>query len=161
MKKDIFIDTNIAKNFANPMDKSYKQLVEWLAKYDNRLANNDADDAAFLVLSHKLLKEYIDGNKNAYAATNIVALVDKLTRENRLHRFNKQQIIAFKQAHYSKSFLKKFNKLDKDLDHIPIICLSDRQFALTNDTLLTTALQQITGFSPTISNRPEKLPYNK
>jgi len=30
IQKDIFIDTNIAKNFTNPLDPEYKKLVFWL-----------------------------------------------------------------------------------------------------------------------------------
>jgi len=34
MKKDIFIDNNIAKNFTNPLDGEYKKLVQWLMRYN-------------------------------------------------------------------------------------------------------------------------------
>jgi hypothetical protein len=160
MKKDIFIDTNIAKNFTNPLDDEYKKLVQWLATYDKRIATKDENNAAFLVISHKLLVEYIGSSQHTASATNIAVLVDKLTRENRLNRFEKAEITAFQQAYFTKPFLKKYQKIKKDLDHIPIILLSDRQFALTNDTGLTAALQNISGFAPTIADRPEKLDYN-
>ena len=32
MKKDIFIDNNIACRFANPMDPEMKKLIDWLMK---------------------------------------------------------------------------------------------------------------------------------
>ncbi len=159
MKKDIFIDTNIAKNFTNPLDAAYKDLVQWLATYDKREETNDSDNAAFLVISHKLLVEYISSSQHSAAATNIAVLVDKLTRENRLNRFEKVDILAFQRVHFTKSFLNKFAKIKKDLDHIPIILLSDRQIALTNDVGLTTALLHIAGFTPKIADRPEYLPY--
>lgn len=161
MKKDIFIDTNIAKNFTNPLDKEYKKLVQWLDSYDKRTETKDENNAAFLVISHKLLVEYIGSSRHTASATNIAVLVDKLTRENRLHRFEKTDIVDFQQQHFTKAFLKKFGKIKKDLDHIPIVLLSDRQLALTNDVGLTTALQSISGFAPTIADRPENLPYTE
>lgn len=30
MKKDIFIDNNIASKFSNPLDPEYKKLIKWL-----------------------------------------------------------------------------------------------------------------------------------
>ena len=34
MLKDLFIDNNVAKNFANPLDPEYKKLIQWLMTFD-------------------------------------------------------------------------------------------------------------------------------
>ena len=42
MLKDIFIDSNVAKNFANPLDPEYKKLVNWLMNFDEDNQTNNA-----------------------------------------------------------------------------------------------------------------------
>ena len=59
MKKDIFIDNNIAMNFANPSDAEYKKLLCWLYVY-----NHDPNKDAYLVVSIKLIEEYIGTSGN-------------------------------------------------------------------------------------------------
>lgn len=54
MKKDIFIDNNIACRFANPMDPEMKKLINWIMKNEE-----GSEDNAILVVSDKLLHEYI------------------------------------------------------------------------------------------------------
>jgi len=51
MKKDIFIDNNVAKNFSNPADPEYKKLIKWLVKFDKSI---DIEENAHLVLSQKI-----------------------------------------------------------------------------------------------------------
>lgn len=53
MKKDIFIDNNIACRFANPMDPEMKKLINWIMKNEE-----GSEDNAILVVSDKLLHEY-------------------------------------------------------------------------------------------------------
>lgn len=48
-KKDIFIDNNITKNFANPLDPEYKKLIKWLMAFDEQ----DKAKNAYLVISNK------------------------------------------------------------------------------------------------------------
>ncbi|MDY6785065.1 MAG: hypothetical protein SW833_21400 [Cyanobacteriota bacterium] len=80
MKKDIFIDNNIAKNFANPLDPEYKKLIKWL------LTQNDA----YLVVSVKLLQEYKSTCANATSPTSIPLIIDRLTRDGRLLKIERQ-----------------------------------------------------------------------
>lgn len=49
MKKDIFIDNNIACRFANPMDPEMKKLINWIMKNEE-----GSEDNAILVVSDKL-----------------------------------------------------------------------------------------------------------
>ena len=46
MFKDIFIDTDVIKEFANPLDNNYKKLFKWLLDCDE---NNKSDNAFFAV----------------------------------------------------------------------------------------------------------------
>ena len=40
MKKDIFIDNNIACRFSNPMDPEMKKLIAWIMEYEEGSHNN-------------------------------------------------------------------------------------------------------------------------
>ena len=83
MKKDIFIDNNVTKNFSNPMDAEYKKLVRWLMRYDkNNLPLN-----AYLVVSNKLIAEYQRTASLARSATCIHVIIANLQREGRLVKY--------------------------------------------------------------------------
>ena len=101
MKKDLFIDNNIAKNFCNPMDKEYIKLINLLLYFDENDRHN-IDNYAHLVGSQKLLNEYIGSAMNAISDTSIPAIIDRLTREGRLWHISNVQIKQFQQAHFSK-----------------------------------------------------------
>mgnify|MGYP006956024085 CR=1 FL=1 len=60
MRKDIFIDNNIACRFANPMDPEMKRLIAWIMEYEEGSSDN-----AVLMVSDKLLREYFA----SYAST--------------------------------------------------------------------------------------------
>lgn len=40
MRKDIFIDNNIACRFSNPMDPEMKKLIAWIMSYEEGCAEN-------------------------------------------------------------------------------------------------------------------------
>ncbi len=94
MRKDIFIDNNIASKFSNPQDKEYIKLTEWLMFYDQNDSLNK-DNYAHLVVSKKLLVEYSRSSLNAISDTSIPSIVDKLLREDRLIIVSNQQIKDF------------------------------------------------------------------
>ncbi len=74
MKNDIFIDTNVAKNFGNPLDDDYKDLITWLLKHNPKDKTPEKD--AHLVISQKLFAEYVPLQCiGAASQTNIAALV--------------------------------------------------------------------------------------
>ena len=149
MKKDIFIDTNIACNFANPMDKNYKDLIAWLND-DHEIKSGQTDDRAYLVVSKKLLQEY---------CASLPVLVARLQQSNRLVVVTNQQISDFKNAHFKKSIVNKMQSNSEDREHIPVALFSERKFVLTNDGKFAHDLNLFPGFSVTCSNRPEKIPY--
>lgn len=157
MKKDIFIDNNIAKNFSNPMGPQYRKLVKWLMKYDkNNLSLN-----AYLVVSQKLIGEYYNTASGDRGSTSIAVIIAKLTQEGRLSRFSNEKIKEFKRNHFKKAIVKKLRSNKKDHDHIPLVLLSDRKYALSQDKNFIYDLVHFPGFTVRAEKRPERLPYDK
>lgn len=158
MKHDIFIDNNIASKFANPADPEYKELIKWLM--DNHdIAEGADDDRAYLVVSNKLLEEYLRSSREAFGATAIPMIINKLTKENRLVKITNQQIKNFKSQYFTKAVEKKLKSNSEDRDHIPTVLLSNRKYALTYDANFTYDLEHFGGFTVIVKSRPEEIPY--
>jgi len=83
MPKDIFVDNDVAKNFANPLDAHYKNFIDWL------------QDEGWLVITNKILVEYCRTCCGCTSLTNIVAIINRLTRAGRLTRVSNPQLKAF------------------------------------------------------------------
>lgn len=158
MKKDIFIDNNIATRFSNPQDKEYIKLTKWLMDFDPNDKDN-IDEYAHLVVSQKLLVEYCRSAYNCANDSSIPSIIDKLTRENRLVKITKQQITDFKATNFKSAVIKKLKSNAEDQDLIPVVLLSDRKFALTYDKNFTDDLENFPGYKATVKKRPEDLPY--
>lgn len=158
MKKDIFIDNNIANKFTNPQDKEYIKLTQWLMDYDETNSANK-DNYAHLVVSKKLLVEY---SRSAYGATSdtaIPTIIDKMMREDRLIIISNQEIKDFQSQYFTNAVNRKLKSNAQDRDHIPTVLLSDRKFVLTYDQNFTADLEGFPGFSVTVEKRPEDIPY--
>ena len=151
--KDIFIDTNIACRFSNPMDPHLKDLLDWL------MADGDEDNRAYLVVSKKLLREYLSSCRGAYGETSLPVLINKLTQEGRIENITNSQIQLFKEQYFTKTIDKKLRSNNEDRNHIPVVMLSERKLALTNDDNFTYDLTHFPGFTVVVSDRPEKIPY--
>jgi hypothetical protein len=80
--KDIFVDTNVAKNFANPQDYEYRKFIRWLLQYDE----SNVGKNAYLAMSNKLLAEYGRTVGYPHSMTNIIIIVAKCTQEGRLNK---------------------------------------------------------------------------
>ena len=106
MKKDIFIDNNIANKFTNPQDEEYIKLTTWLLHYNSNDISNK-DNYAHLVVSKKLLGEYYRSNFNSFGGTSIPVIIDKLTRDGRLVQISNEDIKIFQSKFYTKFVLKK------------------------------------------------------
>ncbi len=158
MKHDIFIDNNIASKFANPADPEYKELIRWLMD-NHEIGEGQNDDRAYLVVSQKLLAEYLRSCRDASGATSIPMIINKLTKEDRLVRITNQEIKDFKSQHFTKAVEKKLRSNNEDRDHIPTVLLSDRKYALTYDENFTYDLEHFHGFAVIVKSRPEELPY--
>jgi len=157
MKKDIFIDNNVAKNFSNPMDEEYKKLIRWLFNFNPQ----NLSENAYLAVSKKLLGEYQRTASHAFSATGIPVIIDKLTREGRLINITNAVIKEFQREYFSKKLVKNLRSNKEDHDHIPVVLLTDRRYALSLDDDFIYDLAHFPGFKVKVEKRPEKLPYDK
>jgi hypothetical protein len=150
MKTDIFIDNNIAKNFSNPMDGEYKKLIRWL------MVGN-----AYLVVSNKLLAEYGRTASYTTSGANIFIIIDTLTRSGRLIKITNAEIKEFQRQHFTKKVTKNLRSNREDHEHIPVVLLSQRKYALSLDDDFIYDLVHFPGFSVKAVKRPENLPYDE
>lgn len=160
--KDIFIDNNIAKNFATPLDKNYKDLIDWLNNYDEESVKKDStvkDTFAHLVVSQKLLKEYLDSSKNSSKPNAIPSLINRLIIQGRLIKKTKNEIEDFTNKHFTKTITRKLLSNEEDHCHIVTVLLSQRKICLTYDKNLTKDLDNFPGFNPIVKKRPEEINY--
>ena len=156
MKKDIFIDNNIASRYFSNPDAEHSKLVDWL-----RTFNEDEETDAYLLISPYLMREYHESNRNATSTTNIVQIIGDLTKQERLVNFTKKEIEAFQNQHYSKKVMKRLLSNNKDRNHIPVVLLSDRKMALSEDDNFLHDLYEFSGFEPVTAKRPENLNYKE
>lgn len=141
MKKDIFIDTNIAKNFTNPLDPEYKKLIIWLK------------NEGVWVINQKLLIEYGRTNQN------IIVLINELLKKGRLTKIEKSDLETIK---FSKSDERKLRSNSEDWPHIKTICLSDRKIGIIIDLGLRQDVNNSSkqnGIQPQAFSRPEQVDY--
>lgn len=158
MKKDIFIDNNIASKFSNPQDKEYIKLTKWLLDYNSTdIANKN--NYAHLVVSKKLLGEYFRSNQNAQGSASIPVIIAQLQKEGRLTIITNDEIKTFQFTYYTKTAVRKFKSNNEDREHIPLVLLSERKFALSYDDNFIHDLKNFKGFEVTVEKRPENLKY--
>ena len=155
MKKDIFIDDNIAKNFVNPVDTEYVKLINWL----NTFNHNPSRDA-YLVVSKKLLEEYNGTHATCKEAQNICVIVAKLQIQGRLTIKKNKELREFRRRHYKKHVCNHLtcSKPDREY-HIPTVLLSTRHYALSADKAFINDLSWFPGFTVTVAKRPESINY--
>ena len=161
MKKDIFIDNNIASKFCNPLDPEYKKLVKWLITKTEIEEGVVDEQNAHIVYSNKLLTEYIRSAKDARSNTSMPAIIDKMTREGRYIKISNAEIKDFQKEYFTKKVLKNLLSNKEDKEHIPVVMLSERQFVLAYDVNFTHDLENFKGFKGQVEKRPEDLPYSQ
>lgn len=110
--KDIFVDSNVAKNFTNPVDEHYKTFIRWLK------------EEGTLVLNNLLQSEYGRSNQN------LAVLISFLTIKGRILRIENKDLTAF---HFPKRIEKKLKSNREDREHLKTILLSHRKIALIID----------------------------
>jgi len=138
------------------MDPEMKKLIAWIMEYEEGSHNN-----AMLVVSDKLLREYIASYQGAYGATSIPTIIGKLTREGRLTKITNADIKGFQNIYITKTVERNLRSNQEDRNYIPVVLLSERKFALTNDRNFTFDLEHFPGFRVLVSSSPENLPYDK
>ena len=144
MPNDVFVDNNVAKNFCNPADPHYKALIKWLF------------EDGYLAVSNKLLNEYVSSTGGSASATNIVAIIARLTRDGRLIKFSQQQLDQFV---FSKRTAKALRSNHKDHVHIKVVLLSCRKLALSLDENFRHDVNNFPGHQAVARARPEELNY--
>lgn len=155
MKKDIFIDNNIAIYFSNPIDPEYLKLLGWLLETRDK----KKQDCAFLAVSKKIIVEYYSSSGYSKSNTSIVVILSELTKQGRINNITSEQIKNFKRQYYKKSLIKKLRCNNKDRNHIPVVLLSDRKFALSKDKNFVYDLRNFPSFKVVVEDSPEKMQY--
>lgn len=150
---DIFLDNDfIVHNFKKP-DNITLDLIKWL--YDE----DDLDDKAFLVVSQKLYMEYVASASPVASYTNILSIYAFMQAQGRLNFFDNNKIKEFKTKYITKKVSKRLLCNKKDRDHIPVILLSNRKFAITQDESLLYDLNNFKGFNVTAVKSPDEVQY--
>lgn len=54
----------------------------------------------------------------------------------------------------------KLRSNNEDRNHIPVVCLSERKYALTRDDKFTEDLKNFPGFKVLVCSKPQDMPYN-
>ena len=158
-RKDLFIDNNIAKNFSNPLDPEYKKLIKWLREFNPDSKKHDEN--AHLVISQKLIAEYYRTMGHAASGNNIAVIINLLTQQGRLNRISNEQIKEFKQKYFTNKAKRRLTSNEEDREHIPVVLLSDRKYALTLDEKFTADLINFSSFTATVGKKPSDIPYDK
>ena len=66
---------------------------------------------------------------------------------------------AFQTKYFDKKMNRKLKSNSKDRNHIPVVLLSNRKMALSEDNNFLDDLLQFSGFTPITAKRPENLNY--
>jgi hypothetical protein len=151
--KDIFIDNNIAKDFSTPINPNYKDLIKWVLTF------NDTDNDAYLVLSKKLLTEYVASAQNCIKSTSMPIIIDKLTKEGMINSFTNDEMKAFISKTFKAKIVKKLRSNNKDRFHIPIVLLSNRKIVITKDINFTSDLVNFPKYTVQVSSCPSLINY--
>lgn len=159
MKKDIFIDNNIACKFCNPLDEEYKKLIDWLRTDCPDNDKKNIDNYAHLVVSKKLIAEYINSCRGCFNYSAMPVIIDRLNKNGRLEEFSNEKIKDFKRIYFTSRVLRKLHSNSEDRDHIPIVLMSDRKYVLTHDNNFKDDLLYMSGNSAIVRHRPQDLPY--
>ena len=154
--KDLFIDNNVARCFANPIDPEYKRLLAWLRRYDE----TSPLDCAHLVVSNKLICEYMRTCQLSSSPTSIVAIVDMHTRQGRLQKRSSKDIKEFRRVHYKPHVEKSLRCKGDDRDHVATVLMSFRKMALVRDKGLRHDINSFPGFRAIAVPRPQDLDYD-
>lgn len=143
---DILIDNNIAKNFANPMDSHYKELVQWLL------------DEGSLAVCNYLLSEYNRTSQESTSRTNICLVVNLHTTTGRINKIDNKKLKAFG---IPKATRKRLLLHEKDIPLLKTVLLSDRKLALTRERTLEASINNYPRGNATAARRPQDLMYRR
>jgi hypothetical protein len=155
--RDIFIDNGIARCFCNPIDPEYKRLYKWLETYDPSTPSQNA----YLMTSNKIINEYNRTCANTNSDKNIAVLINKLLSEGRTKKIHNDQIKEFQREHFKPHIKRRLKCNRADHDHIPVVLLSDRRYALSSDPRFRGDINSFPSFNARAERRPQDLPYDQ
>ena len=88
-------------------------------------------------------------------------IINLLTQQGRLNRISNDQIKEFKQKYFTNKVKRRLTSNEEDREHIPVVLLSDRKYALTLDEKFTADLLNFPSFTATIAKKPSGIPYDQ
>jgi hypothetical protein len=151
--RDIFIDNNIAVLYFKKPDKAILDFIKWLYDEDN------LELKAHLVVSPKLLNEYFSSCTGHDSYTSITRIYTIMQAQGRTIPFTNMQVKKFQQKYFSKKVLRELTCNSKDRDHIPIVLMSNRKIAVSDDNCFLKDLQKFSGFKVIAGKHPKDLNY--
>lgn len=143
--KDILVDNNVGKNFCNPLDPEYKNFIEWLFR------------EGALVVTVKLMQEYIASSGASSSPTNMPAIIDKLLREGRLNLIANKVLKAFRISRRTERFLIANRS---DWNYLKAVMISLRKYALSLDDNFRYDVNNFPGYTARAEARPQDIPYS-
>jgi hypothetical protein len=142
--KDIFVDTNLAKNFCNPVDPDLKEFIRWLFYQGS------------LVITTRILREYCDTCQGAASQSSILVIVAHQTKKRRLAKITNPELAA---VVFTNAEIRVITCNPKDHDHLKAVHLSRRKLALTRDKKFADDVVSLPRIRGTAAGRPQDLPY--
>ncbi len=145
-RKDIFVDTNLAKNFCNPVDEVLKEFIRWLFYQGS------------LVVSNSVIREYSDACQKSASQSSILVIIAHQTRKRRLVKISNE---ALNEVVFENRELKAIKSNRKDHEHLKAVMLSHRRMALTNDKKFAHDVISLPRIKGTAAAKPHDLEYRK
>ena len=113
------------------------------------------------LMPQQAVAEYYRTMGHAASGNNIAVIINLLTQQSRLNRISNEQIKEFKQKYFTNKVKRKLTSNEEDREHIPVVLLSDRKYALTLDEKFTDDLLNFPSFTATVGKKPSDIPYDK
>ena len=70
-------------------------------------------------------------------------------------------IKEFKRRHFTRAVVRRLTCNKEDRDHIPVVLLSHRKYALSIDDDFVNDFRSFPGFTVLAARRPEQIPYDQ
>jgi|SRR5579862_7757068 len=142
--KDIFVDTNLAKNFCTPVDPELKEFIRWLFYQGS------------LVVTNKVLREYCEACQGAASQSSILVIIAHQTKKRRLVKFTNNNLL---EVSFTKAELRIIKCNREDHEHLKAVYLSKRKMALTRDKKFAKDVVSLPRIRGMAAPRPQDLPY--
>ena len=112
-------------------------------------------------MSNKLIVEYCTSPGHPHSSTNIIIIIDIFTKQGRLNKISNRDIKNFQRKYFKRHIVRRFSSNPPDWEHIPVVMLSDRKYALSRDAGFRNDVNNFPGFSALAAKRPQDIPYDQ